>query len=96
MNNLSIHNTKLVLLHICSCSPGHYLTSALENESSFLGIPLSGKYNLVQLTADMKCLLDGLTDQLEKWLGDNGTDDVTSAMHFLSLHSFPHQANEGI
>ena len=96
MNSLSIHNTKLVLLHICSCSPGHYLTSVLENESSFLGIPLSGKYGLVQLKANMKCLLNGLTAQLEKRLGDNGTDDVTSTMHFLSLHSWPHQANEGI
>ncbi|KAL5466710.1 hypothetical protein EMCRGX_G030858 [Ephydatia muelleri] len=77
-------------------SPGHYLTSALEHESSFLGIPLLGKYYLVQLKADMKCLVDGLTAQLEKRLGENGTDDVTSAMHFLSLHSWPHQANEGI
>eukprot|EP00731_Ephydatia_muelleri_P022417 Em0014g1008a len=75
-------------------SPGHYLTSALEHESSFLGIPLLGKYDLVQLKADMKCLVDGLTAQLEKRLGENGTDDVTSAMHFLSLHSWPHQANE--
>ena len=55
-----------------------------------------GKYDLVQLKADMKCLVDGLTAQLEKRLGENGTDDVTSAMHFLSLHSWPHQANEGI
>ena len=44
------------LLHVCSCSPGPYLTSALENESSFWGIPLLGKYDLVQLKADMKCL----------------------------------------
>ena len=42
----------------------------------------------------MKCLVDGPTAQLEKRLGKNGTDDVTSAMHFLSLLSWPHQANE--
>ena len=68
--------------------------SALEHELSFLGIPLLGKYDLVQLKADMKCLVDGPTPQLEKRLGKNGTDDVTSAMHFLSLLSWPHQANE--
>ncbi|KAL5496177.1 hypothetical protein EMCRGX_G012415 [Ephydatia muelleri] len=79
---------------IGTLNPGHYLTSALEHELSFLGIPLLGKYDLVQLKADMKCLVDGLTAQLEKQLGENGTDDVTSAMHFLSLHSWPHQANE--
>ena len=61
-----------------------------------MGIPLSGKYDVVQLKADMKCLVDGLTAQLEKRLGENGSDDVTSAMHFLSLHSQPHQTNEGI
>eukprot|EP00731_Ephydatia_muelleri_P039293 Em1344g1a len=30
-----------------------------------------------ELKADMKCLVDGLTAQLEKRLGENGTDDVT-------------------
>ena len=78
------------LLH--ACRPGHYLKLALKDESSFLGVPLSGKYDAVQLKADMKCLVDGLAAQLEVRLGENGCDDVTSAMHFLSLHSWPQRA----
>eukprot|EP00731_Ephydatia_muelleri_P008478 Em0004g816a len=58
--------------------PGHYLTSALKDESSFLGVPLSGKYDAVQLKADMKCLVDGLTAQLEVRLGENGSDECNA------------------
>ena len=59
-----------------------------------MGVPLSGKYDAVQLKADMKCLVDGLTAQLEVRLGENGSDEITSAMHFLSLHSWPHQTED--
>ncbi|KAL5496799.1 hypothetical protein EMCRGX_G013158 [Ephydatia muelleri] len=68
--------------------------AALKDESSFMGVPLSGKYDAVQLKADMKCLVDGLTAQLEVRLGENGSDEITSAMHFLSLHSWPHQTED--
>ena len=44
----------------------------------------------------MKCLVDGLTAQLEERLAENGSNDVTSTMYFLFLYSWPHQANEGI
>ena len=33
-----------------------------------MGVPLSGKYDAVQLKADMKCLVDGLTAQLDHTL----------------------------
>ena len=49
-----------------------------------MGVLLSGKYDAVQLKADMKCLVDGLTAQLEVRLGENGSDEIKSAMHFLS------------
>ena len=59
-----------------------------------MGVPLSGKYDAVQLKADTKCLVDGLTAQLEVRLGENGSDEITSAMHFLSLHSWPHNTED--
>ena len=43
-----------------------------------MGVPLSGKYDAVQLKADMKCLLDGLTAQLEVRLGENGSDECNA------------------
>ncbi|KAL5496819.1 hypothetical protein EMCRGX_G013181 [Ephydatia muelleri] len=52
--------------------------AALKDESSFLGVPLSGKYDAVQLKADMKCLVDGLTAQLEVRLGENGSDECNA------------------
>eukprot|EP00731_Ephydatia_muelleri_P025501 Em0017g584a len=70
---LNRENLKSIM---CCSRPGHYLTSALKDESSFLGVPLSGKHDAVQLKADMKCLVDGLTAQLEVRLGENGSDEA--------------------
>ena len=46
-----------------------------------------GKYEGVQMKADMTCLVDGLVMKLEERLGDNGRDGITRAMHFLSLRT---------
>ena len=55
------------------------MTSALKDDSSFLGVHLLGNYNAAQL---------------EERLGENGNDDVTRAVHFLSLQSWPHQTED--
>eukprot|EP00731_Ephydatia_muelleri_P008522 Em0004g860a len=72
--------------------PGHYLTSALKDESSFMGVPLSGKYDAVQLKADMKCLVDGLTAQLETEDATFGNQDVA----LLQRHFGPILENCGV
>ena len=46
------------------------------------------------MKADMKCLVDGLVMKLEERLGENGTDGITHAMHFLSLSSWPQQTED--
>ena len=73
---------------------GQYFISALKDDSSFLGIPLSGKYEGIQMKADMKCLVDGLTTKLEERFGENGRDGITHAMHYLSLSSWPRRIKD--
>lgn len=42
------------LFHACTCRPGHYLTSALKDDSTLLGVPLLGKYMYMYDAAQLK------------------------------------------